>query len=125
MVKRKNIVLLVMLGLLIGSCGGNGGERPALSQEEKLGDRLFTQNCASCHSSRGDTIIVGPSLAGIALDAGAKVAGLDARGYIEASIMEPSAFVSEGFSDLMPKTFGKTLTGEELDALVTFLLGLE
>lgn len=127
MVKRRTevIISILLLGSLLGACGSEGNVPDALSAQETAGERLFLQNCASCHATSSDVIIVGPALVGIAQEAGNKVPGLDARSYIEASILEPDAYINEGFNDLMPKTFGKTLTGEELDSLVAYLLTLE
>ena len=46
--------------------------------------------------------------------------------YIKQSIVDPNAVVVSGFqSGVMPTTFGKTLSPEELDALVAFLSGKE
>jgi mono/diheme cytochrome c family protein len=124
MVMRRQITLLIVVVFLLSGCASDSSAAIQLSEEEMAGERLFVQNCASCHSTTGDAVIVGPSLAGIATRAESKVAGQDGRSYIETSILEPSAFINEGFSDLMPKTFGKTLTGEELDALLAYLLQL-
>ncbi|MCP4424480.1 MAG: cytochrome c, partial [Chloroflexi bacterium] len=89
------------------------------------GKSVFVQQCGACHSVGEDTVIVGPSLAGIAAEAGTRVPGQDARTYLYASIFDPGQFLVEGFDDLMPNNFGKELTGEELDAVVIYLLTLE
>jgi mono/diheme cytochrome c family protein len=86
---------------------------------------VFQQNCATCHSADPNTVIVGPSLAGIASRAATRVEGLDAQQYIEQSILTPDAYVVEGYTDLMPKDFGRKLSGEELDAVITYLFTLE
>jgi hypothetical protein len=53
------------------------------------------------------------------------VPGQDARTYIMTSIMRPQAYLVEGFEPLMPEDFGKSLTGEEIDNLVAYLLTLQ
>lgn len=112
--------------LVLSACGDNGdlGESPTdpLAAE---GQRLFKQNCATCHSVEPDSVIVGPSLAGIASRAEQRMEAVDGREYILLSIMKPSEYVVEGFSDLMPSNFGKSLSGEQLDALVVYLLTLQ
>ena len=66
-------------------------------------------------------VIVGPPLAATAET---RVAGRDARSYIEQSIFDPSAYLNPGHKDLMPKTFGPILSQEELNALEAYLLTL-
>lgn len=89
------------------------------------GQTLFLQNCAACHATSGDAVIVGPSLAGVATRAETRVAGLDAREYIVQSITDPSAYVNPGFKDLMPKSFGNYFSDKELQELVDYLMTLK
>jgi nitric oxide reductase subunit C len=89
------------------------------------GKEIFTRECASCHSLLEDTVIVGPSLKGLAHRAETRVPDQDARTYLMSAIIDPGSYVLEGFQDLMPANFGKRLTGEEIDALVAFMLTLE
>ena len=116
-----------MAGLMLAACGGGNTQEaePTLNPVAAQGQRIFQTNCASCHSTVADVMIQGPSMAGIATRAETLVEGMDARTYIEASIFSPDAYVVDGFNDIMPNTFSKTLTGEELDALVVFLLTLK
>ena len=72
-----------------------------------------------------DTTLVGPSLAGIAQRGATRIDGLDARAYLYTSIMRPSNFLVAGFDNLMPSTLAKTLSGEEIDAVVAYLLAQE
>lgn len=123
MVKRKFILLA--LSVFLASCATQPSGTPTLTQQENQGSQLFTVYCAACHSTVGDTIIVGPSLAGVATRAETRVAGLDGRAYLEQSILDPSAYVNEGFKDLMPKNWGEVLNDEELDSLIAFLLTLK
>lgn len=127
MVKSSLFVAVLVLGVFLSACSGgsSNADSTPLSGEEALGEGLFRQHCASCHSTVGDTVIVGPPLAGIPIIAETRVADLDAHDYIEQSILDPSAYLNEGYQDLMPKTFGTILTGNELDALVAFLLTLK
>ena len=93
-----------------------------LSAEAQAGEQVFSNNCAICHATAADTIIRGPSMVGLVPRAGERVTGQDARTYIYNSILRPSDFVVDGFEDVMPSTLAKTMTGEELDAVVTYLL---
>jgi cytochrome c551/c552 len=82
---------------------------------------FLTKGCTSCHSIAGvsTTGQIGPNLTGLADRAGNRVEGLEAGDYIRQSVLDPEAFVVDGFSPLMPTL---PLDTEELDALVEFLL---
>lgn len=122
-------VLLVLVATAVFAACTTAAPTPpptaTLSPEARLGKRVFAQQCGSCHSLSADTVIVGPSMAGIATRAADRVSHQDARRYIYASILNPGDFIVDGFDDQMPTNFGKTLTGEELDGVVAFLLTLE
>ncbi|MEE9199452.1 MAG: cytochrome c oxidase subunit II [Dehalococcoidia bacterium] len=80
--------------------------------------------CSTCHSLDG-TAGLGPSLQGIASQAGDRVSSLSAEGYIRESILNPTAFVVQGFSPVMPTTFGTDLTPQQIADVIAFLLSLE
>jgi NitT/TauT family transport system substrate-binding protein len=101
--------------------------RPAEASEAPSGDAdsgkaLFDQNCVACHSV-GDMTGVGPALAGLAGRAGSTVDGLNAVDYLRQSIVEPGAYVVEGFSNIMPPY--AMLTDGEVNDLIAYLMTLE
>ena len=119
--------LLCVLGLVLAACDTSPDQAPTptLSAVEQEGAAVFAAHCARCHSVGTDSIIVGPSMKGIAVSAGSRVAGMEAQTYLEESIMNPDAYVVEGFMDnLMPENFGDVLADDEIDALVAYLLTL-
>lgn len=81
--------------------------------------------CSTCHSLEPNVVVVGPSLAGVASRAAARVPGEDAATYLRTSIVNPSAYIVPGFVDAMQKNFGTTLTGDQIDDLIAFLLTLQ
>lgn len=89
------------------------------------GQKHFTQNCASCHSTSPDEVIVGPSMHGVASRAGSTIQGQDARSYIASSILAPESYVVEGYANIMPGTFQETLSEEQVEVLVDYLLTFE
>lgn len=81
--------------------------------------------CATCHALIPDVVIIGPSLSGIATQAAARVPELSAEAYVRQSILDPSAYVVDGFEDVMMKNFGQQLTAEQIDDIVAFLMTLD
>ena len=64
---------------------------PTISPAALQGKTVFSLYCASCHAIVPDTVILGPSLAGIAPRAGERLPGVDAESYIRSSILAPAA----------------------------------
>jgi nitric oxide reductase subunit C len=128
-VKQYICSFVSWLALLLVACGGTAEPTPIptpeLTEQERLGQQVFTRECAACHSLSPETTIVGPPLAGIATTAAARVPDLDAEGYIFNSIMRPGDYLVEGYANTMPDNFGRRLTGEQIDAVVAFLLTME
>ncbi len=126
--RRANCIFLLGLWALVLLTACSRSEAaPVATQDPALaaGKALFQRHCAACHSLEPDAVIVGPSLAGVADRAGERVAGLDARQYIQTSILRPDAYLVAGFDNLMPTTLAKEMTGEELDTLTAYLLTLK
>lgn len=125
--KHINLLTFVTAIFVLAGCGGGpaAAPTPTLNAQAQRGKQLYQRECAQCHALAPDTVVVGPSFAGVATRADTRMDGVSARQYIELSILNPEAYVVEGFPDSMPKTFGKDLTSDELDALVTYLLTLD
>lgn len=128
---RKPWLILVVLSVLITACSGRA-HAGSLGDPE-AGKALFHQTsireapaCSTCHSIESGKVIVGPSLAGIASRAGERKAGMSAEAYLRESILDPNAYVVEGFSEgVMFQKFKDVLTEEEINDLVAYLLTLE
>jgi hypothetical protein len=76
-----------------------------------------------CHSLEPGVQIVGPSQADIGTRAATRKPGYSAELYIYESIVNPNAYLVEGFQpDLMPKTFKETLTPQDLANVIAFML---
>ena len=97
--------------------GGAPDEETGAGAGAPDGKTVFTDNgCGGCHAlaDAGTAGGVGPSL-------DEELPGKD-EAFIEESIVDPSAEVTEGFSDgLMPPNYGDSLQPAELDALVKYL----
>lgn len=115
---------------------------PAPSNEPvALGQALFDATppgCSSCHSISPGVNLVGPTLADIATRAAERIKdpnyhgqARDAAGYIRESIVDPNAFVVPGSNyasdhrSIMPGSYGKDLTPQQVDELVAYLGSLK
>lgn len=106
---------------------------PTPSQEEltdpvALGQRVFLDNgCGGCHTIDGLSVgTVGPNLTQISTVAATRIPGMSSEEYIRESIVDPSAYVVEGYPDnVMLQTFAELIEPSQLDDLVAFLLAQE
>ncbi len=94
-------------------------EQPAPGSVE--GETVFlTKGCTGCHSRAGVSEgFVGPDLTGLADRAGDRVEGLAAEDYVRQSVLDPQAYIVDGYGPQMPVLPVDTA---ELDALVEYLL---
>jgi hypothetical protein len=64
-------------------------------------------------------------LSGVASRAGTRVADLSAEEYIRQSILDPRAYLVDGFDPIMPENVIKVLGEDNFEDLVAFLMTLE
>ncbi len=122
--------LLAVLLVLSAGCGN-----PAIGGSTDLteGDELFAApvlgnraGCITCHSLDPDVTLVGPSIAGIGAVAGDRVDGLDTEAYLRQSLVEPNAYIVDGFADdVMPGDYVLNLTDPQIEALVNYMAALK
>lgn len=88
------------------------------------GREVFVNSgCGACHTIEGiSNATVGPNLTQIGEVAATRKPGVSAEKYIRESIVNPQAYVVEGFNPVMPAIFADTLSQEQLEDLVAFLL---
>jgi cytochrome c oxidase subunit 2 len=88
------------------------------------GESVFTSaGCGACHafSPAGTDAEVGPGLDDLA--SAAEDAGVPVEEFVRQSIVDPNAVVAEGYQpDVMPNTYENTLSDEQLDGLVQYLV---
>jgi cytochrome c2 len=122
---------MLVLVLLVGcTTAPTPTPTPAFSSDsaEGRGFALFSGKgrCATCHSLSPDTVLVGPSLAGIASRAETRESGLSAADYLEESILLPDKVKAPGFEKVqMDMTLAKALTIDEIADIVAYLLTLK
>jgi len=95
--------------------GGGGGDD---------GEAVFASaGCGACHAfaPAGSDAEVGPGLDDLA--GAAEGAGVSLEEFVRQSIVDPNARVAEGYQpDVMPDTYENTLSDEQLDGLVQYLV---
>ena len=111
-----------------GQTGTTGGtETSGGGAASALGKTTFaSQGCGGCHTftPAGTDAQAGPNLDNVAADA--QKAGEPVADYVRQSIVDPNAVVVAGYKPgVMPDNFGKTLSPEQLDALVAYVSGKE
>jgi nitric oxide reductase subunit C len=138
--------ILVTGGMATGS--GTAGAEPTGAKPVDEGDhpmakgeRLFrtaSPACNSCHSTSPGADMAGPSLAGLVTRAEEVLASSDyqgeatgVEGYIRESIVAPSAHLvsgamySAGGTSFMPTGYGNSLSEDEVDQLVAYLMSIK
>jgi len=123
---KYKILLFVLAAIVLAACSTTSTTpTPTLDAVQQTGQAVYNLRCAQCHALAPDTVVIGPSLAGVATRAGSRVEGYDAEAYLERSILVPGDYVVDGFTNTMPTNFGKELTSEELTGVVAYLMTLK
>lgn len=123
---KFKLFIFIFAAFILASCSSGSAQAiPTLDATQQQGQSVFNLRCAQCHALAKDTVVIGPSLAGIATRAQSRVPGYDAQAYLERSILIPDDYLVEGFANTMPTNFGKELTSEELTAVVAYLMTLK
>ena len=128
---RLTLAVALLLALVANGCGdgdlGGSGREVTTLGLDLFNERVVgtSPGCITCHSLDENVTLVGPSLFGLGARAGVQVSGLSAAEYVRESIVDPDAYVVEGFgAGLMVSVWGETLTEEQIDSLVEALLDL-
>ncbi len=124
---NKFPLILLAAALILTACSTAATPIPTPTPDPFIlqGQAVFNARCATCHALVPDTIIIGPSLYGVATRAETRVNGQSAEEYITMSVLRPGDYVVEGFNNVMITNLAKELTSEELNALVAFLMTLK
>ncbi|NTU78750.1 MAG: cytochrome c [Chloroflexales bacterium] len=124
------LLLWAALVLALAACGAAAPPTPVpppTLDPLAEGRRMHLIWCSGCHAvEAGAPAGLGPNLAGVATLAAANPDGLSAEAWLRREILDPNAVTTEGYPPgLMPLIYGQSLSAEQLDALVAFLLTLE
>jgi mono/diheme cytochrome c family protein len=125
--KKIVTILILLVAFAITACSAGASAPPTPTPDPMVvqGQQVFNARCATCHALVPDTIIIGPSLAGVAIRAETRVDGQTAEEYLQLSVLRPGDYVVEGFTNIMITNFSKELTNEDMNALMAFLMTLK
>lgn len=111
---------------------GDEADTATVEGDPAAGEQLFTAGagggipCSTCHYTNSADPLVGPGLAGIAQRAEERVPDQSAVEYLHTSIVEPDAYVVDGFpAGVMPQNYGDVYSEEQINDLVAYLMSLE
>jgi cytochrome c2 len=128
-------ILILALSVALVACGGDDGAaseaEPAGGGDAARGEELYHQTtigsasapgCVTCHSTEEGVTLVGPSHAGVATRAETEAPDMPVAEFLEQSIREPDAVVTEGFSPgVMYQNYDNELTDQQIADLVAYL----
>lgn len=98
---------------------------PGIGEGRDVFETRSQGGCGVCHATSPGDRSVGPNLSGVADRAADRVPGMDAETYLHESIVDPGAYVVEGYgADQMLPIYGERLSPEQIDSLVQYLLSL-
>lgn len=82
--------------------------------------------CATCHRADSEERLIGPGLLNVSVRAESRVESLDTGQYIYQSIVNPGAYVVDGFPDqLMPQNWADIYSDEEIYDIIAYLFTLQ
>jgi cytochrome c oxidase subunit II len=117
------VIVVLLAGATVAVYALDRGAQTEAAEAGPIEGRtvFLTKGCTGCHSREGasDTGFVGPDLAGLSDRAGDRVEGRSAEEYVRQSVLDPQAYIVDGYGSQMPVL---PVDAEELDALVDFLL---
>ena len=109
-----------------GAAPAEGAEAAPVKLAENAAEAFGKFDCVSCHMVPGveEGGDIGPDLKLLAAEGGKRKKGMSAEQYIVESIVNPNAFVGEGFdADMMPADYAGKIMVSELNMMVDALAG--
>ena len=117
---RRSLVACFALSLLHVACA-----EPPASEPVARGRQVYRElGCGRCHQIASSGERIGPDLTRIGAVAEARRPGRTAAEYLRESLLDPGAYVVPGFVDSMPRGLTVGLSGDDREALLTYLLAL-
>ena len=116
------VIVALLAGATLAVYSYDPAQEPATAVGAADGQTVFlTAGCTGCHTINGvaETGQIGPNLTELSARAGDRIEGLTAEEYVRQSVLDPQAYIVDGYGEFMPAL---PLDAEEVDSLVAFLL---
>ncbi len=96
-------------------------DTPLPEGDAVAGEQVFlSQGCQSCHGQQDSSS--GPALAGVGQRVATRRAGYTPELYLHEAIVQPCAYLVNGYPCIMRKDYGENLTPQQLADLIAYLL---
>ncbi|MGB3702751.1 MAG: c-type cytochrome, partial [Anaerolineales bacterium] len=99
------VISVFMLTVVLAACSSAQAVEPEMVGDPQIGREIFENqqrsHCVACHTLDGRKEPGGPSLLGISERADERIPGMTAVEYLEQSILDPSAFIVDGYQNRM------------------------
>ncbi|NIS81355.1 MAG: c-type cytochrome [Anaerolineales bacterium] len=131
----RHALFLALLSMTLLGCSravqaGDPDRGSVLYNQQTLGDSA--PGCVTCHSLAPGEVKVGPSHAGIVVQAEEVIQRPDYHGearlpedFLRESITNPDLYIEQGFqAGIMYPNYAQKLSGEDIEDLVAFLMTL-
>ena len=117
------VLCACILAAAVASCASEQRARTPVERGRQVYEAL---DCGSCHeaSFRNFFRRVGPPLDHVGTVAAERRPGMSAQDYLRESILDPGAYIVQGYPDAMPRGLGRDLSPEDLAALIAYLESL-
>ena len=97
-------------------------DAPLPAGDPVAGEQVFHgYGCEMCHSLTGESRSTGPTLLGIGAKAAERREGYPADRYLHEAIVQPCAYLVNGYPCIMPEEYGQQMTAQELADLIAYL----
>ena len=117
----RALIACIAAASVVSACA----PEPLATDPIARGRQVYHQmNCGSCHEPNLLGQRIGPPLDHIGSVAATRRPGSSAEAYLRMSITDPGAYVVPGYTDSMPRGLDRSLSPEDLDALIAYLASL-
>ena len=115
------VVAALVLVVVVGACT----TEPPATEPIARGRQVYRAlDCGSCHEPNFLGRRTGPPLDRAGAVAADRRPGVSAADYLRESLEAPGAYLVPGYPDAMPRGLTRTLTPEDREALIRYLLSL-